>query len=283
MGNSISESYDLNQSITNSIIQSQSTNCQSSQATNVSGNTITVINGNLNNTDIGISVKNQQNSASCLMTNDMSSQVENIMKSQFSQTAEAQSVLFDFLKADSIKLSQNTTQNIANVITQITQSTCESDQITNVNNNYIYVADVSGSGNFIGVQVSGQTASASCSMNNYTSANASNDTRAQGNQSGKITNSLGLIIMIIVVIVIIICIGLVFAGFFGVTKVINKKKEAQANAQAAQTAQQPYYPTFGYEEVPEPPFFSEESPPAAVTGEIPVTTNAVGLPGANSL
>lgn len=223
MGPSISTTYNLNQSITNSLIQSQKTQCGVSQNVNISGNTISVINGDLSSVDVGINVSNQQADATCIMTNTMAAQVEAIMESQFQQTASLQSGLLDFLKTDNIKITQDTTQRVSNIITQITQSTCNVDQNTNINNNYIFFTGKN-SDAYVGINVSGQTAKSSCAMTNYTTADLSGNLRAQGNQSSKITNPMGLFITVFLVIAIIVCIALVISGFLRRSK---KKKESE--------------------------------------------------------
>ena len=166
MGNRTSVANDIYSANTTNILQTQSSNCGATQNVSASGNTIIVVDGNLKNVDVGVSISGQQTDATCAMTNTMDSQVKQLLETQLSQDITMESGLFGFLSPNKTKVRNDVTQSISNVLTQVTESNCSVSQNINANNNYVYYSGVN-SGAFIGVQITNQTASASCAMSNY--------------------------------------------------------------------------------------------------------------------
>lgn len=208
MGNRTSVANDIYSANTTNILQTQSSNCGATQNINASGNTIIVVDGNLKNVDVGISIAGQQVDATCAMTNTMDSQVKQLLETQLSQDISMESGLFGFLSPNKTKVRNDVTQSISNVLTQVTENNCSVSQNVNANNNYVYYSGVN-SGAFIGVQISSQTASASCAMSNYSGLVVDSATKTNVDTDVDITKRsffrtffiiiIGVIILIVIV------------------------------------------------------------------------------------
>jgi hypothetical protein len=200
----------------NNISQNIQQSCTSQIQSDVNGNVI-IINGSSiagNATGVNSMVSTD---ASCLMVSSMNDNISDILSSIASQTNNTTTDMFgDFDWTNSINIF-NAEQSVTNNITQITQANCSSSTISSVSDNFVYVANTSIGGNFVGVSTTA-SANSSCSLNNTMKNSVYNQAQASATQSNTTTGMFAAIAGIIaacVVVVIIFIIILFAAGALG--------------------------------------------------------------------
>lgn len=219
MGNNSSNTTSVQQSFVNDVIQNNQQLCESTSV-QISDNTTIIANGvNVKGNFIGVQL-GTQTTADCLVQSQMSSTINNILKSISEQQNKANTDLFNDFTVNSSTNNYNVTQAVQNNISQINESLCDASDIQTTNNTYIYVSGTI-DGNFIGVTTS-TTPKASCIMTNTMKNATYNSAQSSSKQLNKITGMFaGLLAAIGLVIALVI--GLII--FAVVFKIIFSSKD----------------------------------------------------------
>jgi len=200
MANANTNSAKAEQNINNDIIQSSRQSCTAT-CTNVFSNNTIVISG----TTIGGNLSFSQSctaSASCIMTQTLDTNVENILKSTLSQTAEAPAMNFN---ANANTNISDIRQSIKNTIQQTMISSCNASIVNLNSGNFIFLANSSVGGDVSFTQ-SGD-AIANCSMENTAKTILTNKATSDIKQTAK-TNDIfggafGFIIALVAVLIVV--------------------------------------------------------------------------------
>lgn len=210
-GNIQSNTSNIKQDYMNNIVQTNQQSCQSKSVTVANDNIIIVegakIKGNFTGVSLGTSTD-----ATCLMTSTMENNVKSILSAVQKQENQANTDLFnDGVLVNKESNTFNLDQTVVNNISQINQTICDAQNIQSTDANYIYLANSSVGGNFIGVS-SNSSSKANCSMTNMMKNVVYNQQQASAAQGNKIVGmfagilgSVVLIIGLIVLILIVMC------------------------------------------------------------------------------
>ena len=190
------------QEISNEILQSSNETCTATCDVDIDGVTVFVGNSTITN---GINIGGDACSAtaSCVMNSELDTQLQNIINSITQQALSAEQP-FLIPKYNSQTTITSNNQTLRNTITQMMNSSCQSNSENLITDSYVYVkdSDVSGGIN-IGFTQSGSS-KATCSMNNISSANVYNKETANTDQVQKWENTIAVIITVIVIVMIVI-------------------------------------------------------------------------------
>lgn len=186
------------QSVQNSILQASSQTCISDCRNVSSGNTI-IFNG----TNIDGNVDFNQSctaTASCLMKQQLQSQIQNIMSAMAEQTEKIDKMFISFNISNEVNSSE-IEQNIRNSTTQTIQSACQGTAENIKNGNLVVLNNTNVEGSFSFGQDG--NAIADCAMNNLAKQVSFNRQSAKQNQAQKIESIFALIAIAVIVVVII--------------------------------------------------------------------------------
>ena len=195
----------------NNIVENDQQSCKST-ATSIADNNVIIVNGaKIKGNFTGVQVGTATD-ATCLMTSTMSNNITSIVTAIQQQANRANTDLFnDGNLVNDENNTFNLDQTITNNISQINQTLCDASNITQSSNNYVYVANTSVGGNFVGV-ASNSSSKANCSMTNMMKNVVYNRQQADVTQSNRITGMfagiLGAVVLIvglIVIILIVLC------------------------------------------------------------------------------
>lgn len=220
MGSFISQQIDSQTNITTNLIQSQQSYCGAVTGVNVSGTTIVVDGGKVGDIK-AVDISGISADASCMMSNNMESQVEQVLQSTLNQTTSTESDLFSLLEGIGIQRTKGTVTNeIANNLSQYVQATCNANTSVDVSNTYVYVGGSGASaGTVQGVQITGITANSSCAMTNLSKMMQYQQLITDFDQKnskkgtlGTIFGIVGIFIFLIIGIVVILAIVMIFKG-----------------------------------------------------------------------
>jgi len=208
MGNTQTNIATIQQNYMNNITQLSEQTCLSTASDNTNNNVILVIGTNVEGNFTGVST-NVSTDSSCLMTSYMEDSISNILSAVVQQTNQAETDLFNGFQITNLTNTFNVEQSVTNNISQINQATCSANTYSSSSNNYVYVANSTIDGDFIGVE-STSNASSSCSINNMMKNTTYNQAQAQANQGnaakGIFAQLLGTVVVIVAIIVIAVII-----------------------------------------------------------------------------
>jgi len=198
MGSAQSNFISEAQNLENSILQASSETCIAT-CTNVEDNNTIIINGTSigGNLDLTQQCKAQ---ASCIMANQLDSQVQNIVKAMAEQKQTSKTSPFSFsFKGQNNEAQIN--QNITNSVTQIMNTACQSTSDNMMVNDTIVLTNDRVGGNFV-LSQSGD-ATSNCTMNNLAKQVLFNKERATADQTQTIESVFFLIILAIIICLIV--------------------------------------------------------------------------------
>lgn len=212
MGTNTDESATLKQTVTNNILQSTNQVCRTSSNVQITGNAIIVSGGTVKG-NVGITANGTQASAACMMSSSMNSNVSTLLSSIAQQSNTTFTDMLGDLSFNNTNEDVDIEQAVTNNITQIMNSTCQTNSNISVSDNYIYVGDANVGGS-VGIDVSNSSATSSCTMNNVSSAVAYNQAQASSDQSNTTIGMFALFGLAFVLILIIggIIVLLFFSG-----------------------------------------------------------------------
>jgi hypothetical protein len=231
MGNISINVNKIRQDYMNNITQTNSQQCVTNTNVTASGNVITSIGNKISGNFTGINQAVGTDST-CLITNSMTSNINNILDAMADQQNKSSTGLFnDFTIGVGVNV-YDIKQSTVNNLTQINSSLCASDTLVAANNNFIYVKDNEIGGNFVGIS-SNTNASSQCTMNNTMNMVVYNQTASNSTQ----TNST-MSVFVWIVIVLGVLFGLLIIGFIifvavggvGAAVVASKKASQSQNA-----------------------------------------------------
>lgn len=206
MGNSFSNSVNINTQVTNQILNDVTQTCNSVCDANASGNTI-IINGGTVNGSINISTKCTA-SASCAMSNISNTAIQNIVQNMVQQEITSVTDFMGDLDFQNLNNSININTGISNYVTQITTQTCNAVTEVSDNDTFIYVSSGPlGEGGVINgnINIAAEgNSSANCAMSNVSKVQAYN--QAQNTTTQSIT-SIGMFVAIVAIIAVVVLIG----------------------------------------------------------------------------
>ena len=179
MGNSTSQTYHSIQDIQNEIVQVSEQYCEITIDQNFNNNTVIIVGGSGN---VTFEQRAVIDNATCNMTQSLDSTIENILQSMSTQDATAKGG-FSINWSD-VDQEVSIYQYVKNSVTQIMTSSCNISASQNMNNNYIYVEDHAGD---IYFSQTADITNATCNMNSAASSQVYNSTKAEGDQTSKIT------------------------------------------------------------------------------------------------
>lgn len=223
MGNFSSNFNEVNQNITNSILQSNSQNCISN-ATGTANNNTTIIAGNIKGNATGTSTT-VKSDASCIIVSSLQSSIENILAAMSQQKNTSIDGIFNAFKFEGTSNINVVNQNINNNIMQLNQQLCQANAYSSASGNYTYVQkSATVNGNFIGASVESD-ASANCNMSNFIKNIIYNQEQSTNNQNNISKDAIAAVIgMIIAAFVVLGICGAVTALIVG-KKPANKNPE----------------------------------------------------------
>ena len=201
---SVAESAQILQ---NSILQDSKETCIAN-CTNYNGGGTIIINGTsiAGNVDI---VQQCSATTSCVMNQQLTSQVQNIVSAIAEQDSKAEQSFLNFTINTQADVT-NTRQYVRNTVTQILDSACQaSSRNIQIDNLVVLEQDNIGGNLILGQEGS---ATANCVMNNLAKQVIFNQAQTQSNQDETVTSSLvvALIAIAVVVVVLILVIVVVY-------------------------------------------------------------------------
>lgn len=211
------ESIRSQQNINTAVIQSQQNNCGVQNNVSVSGTTVIVNQSRVKGDITAVGITGTNVDATCIMSNQMSQQVEQALRKYLQQTNSSQSDLFSLLEGLTLQTTNiNVTENIANQLTQYVASTCYVESTNSVNDTYLYV-NGSSANNINGVVINGITANASCAMSNMSKLmnylDDSTDFVQDASKTGTFGAIFGVFGVIIAVVIGVIILVIVLSMF----------------------------------------------------------------------
>lgn len=231
------QSIDLQQQVSNSILQESQEQCKSNCTTEQSGNTIIINGGTVKS--VGITSTCQANAA-CTMNQTLSGQIKVLMQAYAQQDQQTTHSIFDLLSDNKQVSSATIDQNINNQITQILSSTCQATSTQLQNNNLIIVNNAKS--DVVGLSATGN-ANSTCMMDNLGKSIAFTTATATTKQSQVFKNSFAAIIITIAILLIVggIILIAVLVLFGGGTAILSgsKKSTTTASPIASALAQDP--------------------------------------------
>lgn len=227
MGNAQSNFYNTQQNFMNDILQSNQQNCVSTTV-DTTDNNIVIVNGSTINGNFAGVTTTTNTDVTCLITSNMGNSISNILSSIASQANKAETDWFNDFTFDIGVNAFNVNQSVTNNISQLNQATCGANNTTSTSNNYVYVANSTVNGNFVGVS-SSANASANCTMQNVMKNTTYNQAQAQATQSNTVIGTFGILAAIIAVVIVVLII-------FGFLMVGGKAFSGQSGPQSAITS-----------------------------------------------
>jgi len=263
MGSSNSSRATEIQNVNNSIVQESSEKC-SATCSNIENGDSTIISGSTIEGNLSAFKQVCQVQASCVLKNQISTQIQDILESVAKQTQRLDESFLSIFSDTHNNESATIEQSITNSVTQILNSSCTATS-SNVQSDDIFV--LSNSEALSGVIAFSQTgnATSSCTINNISKVKIFNKELAEISQEQRIENVFVAIIALIVAALVIggFLLFLFFGGslLFGATELSRESKPAPAPAPAPATT--------GVVAAPAPP-------PASQTQEPPADNQPVG-------
>jgi hypothetical protein len=202
MGNRQTAIVNNIQNVSNDIIENSYEICNASCTVDISGVHLIIGNSTIQG---GINIGGQACSANayCTMNNELDVQLQNIIDSITNQALSAESpLLIPHYNNQTDIISNN--QTLRNTITQMMNSSCQSNTTNLIQNDYVYVNESSVDGGVnVGFTQSGSS-TANCSMNNISKVNVYNNETAKSDQVEKWENTFATIAIIIVISIILL-------------------------------------------------------------------------------
>ena len=221
MGNDQSNTASLVQNIENKAFSASDTECIAFQSNIISGDTIDIptVGGNVEVIQKGTA------SASCIINQNLDSQVQNIMSSianQENSTVGSWISSFPFNKQNN---SISVKQNITNQITQVMEAMCQGTQENLIQDTTIIGKQAGG--NFVLSQEG--NAQANCTINNTAKIEIFNKETSKTSQGNKTTSLFALIFIAIIAIVIIgAIIAIIVVGPAEISKLSGGKSKIES-------------------------------------------------------
>lgn len=213
------------QKLTNDIYKSSQQNCTSTTSTTANNNTFIFVDDTIGGNVTEIT--NTSNiDTSCVLTNSMNTLVKNLAQATASQVAGPSSTsTFNFNTGASLNAT-SLIQNTVNSISELSNASCNSQNLQEVNGTYSLVVGTNIGGDFLGIS-NASNAQGSCSLSNTMKTVAYNT--VQGTVQQKPAQGIGILnIIIIIVIVAIIFIIVVLVLVFGIGAVGSKSGSKKA-------------------------------------------------------
>lgn len=215
----VDQQLDSQTAIVTNLLQQQQNYCKATTNINVENTTVVVENAKGNADITGVSINGIGADGSCIMSNSMESQVEQILRSTLAQSTKTQSDLFSMLEGLNFSVNNSkVTESIANNMTQYAQSACLADTTIKVNNTYLYVGNAN-NGNITGVLINNITANTSCSMSNIGKIinylEDSKDFDQNASKSGTLGSLMGIFGIVIVLVIGVIVVMVILSLFKG--------------------------------------------------------------------
>lgn len=231
MGNLQVNNNSVTENVMTQMLNEMDTKCSAKCSVNQSNDAI-IINGGTVNAGGGIGFQASCSvSASCLMDNQLNSQAQSILASISQQANAAATDLFGDFSFNAGINNNSATENITNIITNVTNSTCNSEALFNQSNDLFYASDATLNTNgFVGFQVgpgNSNSVSSSCTMTNISKMIAYNQEQADNTQKN---TSLGIFVIIIVVLGIVFVVSIIVGGIVLIAKPSNKDSSIDAAA-----------------------------------------------------
>lgn len=204
MGSSNSSRAKEIQTLNNSIVQSSSETCKAT-CSNIQNGDSTIISGSVIEGNLNAFSQVCQVDASCVLKNQISTQIQDILESVAKQTQQLDESFLSIFSDTHNKESSTIEQSITNSVTQLLNSSCTATS-SNVQSDDIFV--LSNSQALSGVIAFSQTgnATSSCTINNISKVKLFNKELAEISQEQRIEN-------IFVAIIALIVAALVIGGF----------------------------------------------------------------------
>lgn len=205
MGNGTSQSYQLQQQITNDIIQQNQQNCTQLNSSIDDDNSVYVLNSYVGGNVIGAS-QAVSTDVTCVITSGMSSQVESMLKSTADQGVSDESGLISQALStfqSGTDQSLDIEQRVINSISQLNTSLCQAAQITSASDNLVYVSNSDVAGDVIGVTTSSDFSS-TCSLTNIAKLRVSSDLSSDSKQDITRKSALAHIVTVVFVAFLLI-------------------------------------------------------------------------------
>lgn len=228
MGPTQSNVVGFQQNVTNDIVSSSSATCNATSTSEQINNTIIVLNSEISG-DVGV-VTVTSVDASCTIGNTMNDTISNSIAAAVQQENSALNGILGGLGNESQSNLIDVTQNIANNVTLLMNSTCQATNTVAQENNLVYL-DGSTIGQNVGILNTGGTSYASCTINNLSKLQVYNQMTASASQKNSSVSLLALIFIIVFLCVLV-------AAIIAIAKIFGKKKTNTANAQTSAFNQQ---------------------------------------------
>lgn len=185
-------------SVQNTILQASSESCISDCTNISSGNTI-IFNGSSIDGNVNFN-QSCKATASCLMKQQLQSQVQNIMSAIASQSEKIEKTILSFNISSQVNASE-INENIVNSITQVLQSACQATSENIRTGDLIVLENTTVGGNVSFGQ--GGDSVADCTLNNLARQVTFNKESAKQNQSQKVESVFAMIAIAVIIVVII--------------------------------------------------------------------------------
>lgn len=225
MGNSTSNSTQIQQEVNNNFFTSNTNNCYASASSSIIG-TDTIITSTGKVGDICVNCIEGSLSASCSIVQQTNQSVANILKAQASQTASTTNDLFnDGVLYSRDHNSVDMSQKITNNITSINSNTCNAVAAANISytNTVLQLNDAGNvTVNSINTDVNG-----TCSISNTVNQDAKSTSDADAGQEAQNLGMFSAFFMMItsLCVLAIVCLFLFFGGGALIYGMSGKKKE----------------------------------------------------------
>jgi hypothetical protein len=219
MGNAQTNVADIQQSVTNQIVQDNQQSCTFVNQGSANGNINIFNNVRVKGNVTGTNLVSQTTDSTCVLSSNMSSSVSSILSAALQTTNKTESDWFGGFSFSAQTNVFDVNQVTTNQINQINQSTCSSNITRSANNNFTYLSGSVG-GNVVGVNLSLGQSSASCSMQNTMKSISYNDGQANNSDDNtekgmfvsmvsSFTTMVGLIVVLVIVLFAVGAIGYV--------------------------------------------------------------------------
>lgn len=203
MGGTTSNTIGITTEITSNFLQESSNTCQANTVSGSNGDTV-IISGTVKG-DVNISSTSSA-SASCSMSNNVSSISQTIISNGIKQSAYSETDFFGDFSWNNVKNNTNLYNGITNNMTQITTNTCQATSSASTSNNFVYVTTGGVVGGGINL-TSNSNANASCSMANTSKAAAyqeiQNNIQQEATHVGMIGAFMSMIVSVLIIIAVI--------------------------------------------------------------------------------
>ncbi|MEM4260750.1 MAG: hypothetical protein QXG00_05930 [Candidatus Woesearchaeota archaeon] len=213
MGNGSYNSLSITQSVVNNVFENQQNDCIVNNNVTISGNVIDINGANIQGDAYGITDEGSSADASCTIVSSLNTTIVNSLQAQAKQENKTLNDMFGDFSFTGQENKADVKQSTVNNIALISQNLCQAEQMTSVENNFVYYNNINVGGNLFGIDISNSSAQASCSMSNVMNFSMYNSFTASVSQSN---TTIGMFVVLILAIA-----GVVGLAIIGATIVFS--------------------------------------------------------------